>query len=212
MIEFGGWMFPDGESHLQEWMRTRNERVDGRLTYQHHKLRAATSYCTQFRNAVDVGGHVGLWSRYLAKRFAHVYAFEPMATHRECFALNVDAFNVTLHPVALGECASSVAMHTNPTSSGDTWVDGDGDIPMRALDSFDLDDVDFVKLDCEGFELFALRGGEQTLKRCRPVVIVEQKPGRASKFGLAETEAVTYLQGLGYKLQQQLSGDYILTP
>lgn len=212
LIEFGGWMLPDGESHLQEWMRVKNQRIDGRLAYQYDKLRTAVSYCTHFRSAVDVGGHVGLWSRHLVKRFGHVYAFEPMAAHRECFALNVDAFNVTLHPVALGESDGFVSMHTNPTSSGDTWVDGEGDVPMRALDSFELDDVDFMKLDCEGFEYFALLGGERTLKRCRPVVCVEQKPGRAEKFGLARTQAVTYLQSLGYTLKQEMSGDYILVP
>lgn len=205
-------MFPDGESHLQEWMRTKNERVDGRLAYQYHKLAAATSYCSRFRNAVDVGGHVGLWTRNLARKFAHVYAFEPMATHRECFALNVDAFNVTLHPCALGEAEGSVSMHTNPTSSGDTWVDGTGDVPMHTLDSYEFDDIDFLKADAEGYELFVMRGAAKTIKRCRPVIIVEQKPGRAEKFGIGRTDAVTYLQSLGYKLAQEMSGDYILVP
>lgn len=205
-------MFPDGESHLQKWMQTKNERVDGRLAYQHNKLSAATSYCKQFRNAVDVGAHIGLWSRNLARKFAHVYAFEPMAAHRECFTLNVDAFNVTLYPVALGESEGAVSMHTNPTSSGDTWIDGTGDVPMNTLDSFGLDDVDFLKADAEGYELFVMRGGENTIKRCRPVIIVEQKPGRAEKFGLGRTDAVTYLQSLGYTLTQEMSGDYILTP
>jgi FkbM family methyltransferase len=212
LIEFGGWMFPDGESHLQGWMQKINQKIDGRLTYQFSKLHAATSYGQRFRNAVDVGGHVGLWSRYLAKRFAHVYAFEPMTTHRECFALNVDAFNVTLYPMALGEKEGSVSMHTNSTSSGDTWVDGDGDIPMHTLDSLELDDVDFIKIDTEGHELFVLRGAAATLKRCRPVIIVEQKPGHAQRFGIGEKDAIPYLQSIGYKLQQEIAGDYILTP
>jgi hypothetical protein len=103
-----------------------------------------------------------------------------------------------------------VAIHTADSSSGDSWVNGEGDIPLKRLDSFDLHDVDFIKLDCEGFEVFALRGGEETLKRCHPVVCVEQKPGRAQKFGLQETEAVTYLQSLGAKLLHKMSGDYIL--
>ena len=211
MIQHQGIYLPDGENHLQGWMTANGEIVDGRGTYQIKKLRAAISYCTSFRGAIDVGAHVGTWSMQLAKRFAHVYAFEPMATHRECFALNVDAPNVTLYPVALGERAARVAMHTNPTSSGDTWVSGAGDVQMYALDSLELAEVDFVKLDCEGYELFALRGGEQMLKRWRPVVIVEQKPLRAQKFGLPETGAVDYLQGLGYTLAAEMAGDFIMT-
>jgi hypothetical protein len=49
------------------------------------------------------------------------------------------------------------------------------------------------------------------LKRCKPCVMVEQKPGRAEKFGLARTEAVTYLQSLGAVLRKEMSGDYLLT-
>lgn len=39
-----------------------------------------------------------------------------------------------------------------------------------ALDSLDLPDPGFVKLDVEGYEVFALRGMRETLKRCKPIV------------------------------------------
>lgn len=111
---------------------------------------------------------------------------------------------------ALGEADGMVSIHTTQGQSGDSWVDGEGDIPLTTLDSFDLEGVDFIKLDCEGYELFALRGGEKMLKRDKPVVIVEQKPGRGAKFGLSDTAAVDYLIGLGYELKKVISGDYIL--
>jgi hypothetical protein len=93
-------------------------------------------------------------------------------------------------------------------------VKGEGDIPMITLDSLALDEVDFIKADCEGFELFALRGAVDTILRCKPVIIVEQKPGRAQKFGLLETEAVTFLEdlGVGYKVVKEMSGDFICVP
>lgn len=211
MKEFGGWQFPDHEEHLLEWLKKTNDLKDGRLRYQGKKQDAAMGWCTQFRTAVDVGAHVGLWSYYLSRQFATVHSFEPVAAHRECFTVNVTAPTVTLHACALGEKDGLVNIRTAQTSSGDSWVDGDGDIPLKRLDEFDLQDVDFVKLDCEGFELFALRGGEETLKRCHPCIIVEQKPGRAQKFGLEETGAVDYLRGLGAHLRTAISGDFILS-
>jgi len=209
--QFGGWSLPDHEQHLIEWMQKTNDNRDGRLRYQGTKQDAAMLFCKQFRVAVDVGAHVGLFSFYLAKRFATVHAFEPVAAHRECFAVNVTAGNVTLHDCALGERDGSIAMHTSEGSSGDSWVDGDGEIPMKRLDDFSLQDVDFVKIDTEGHELFALHGGEETIKRCRPCIIVEQKPGRAQKFGLRETEAVDYLRSLGAVLRKVMSGDFIMS-
>lgn len=212
MKEWRGLWLPDGETHLIEWMAQVNQVIDGKPTYQYHKLEKALQFVKQFRAAVDIGAHCGLWSMHLAKRFQFVHAFEPVDEHRLCFAKNVPARDgVFLYAMALGERDASVSIHTAPTSSGDSWVKGEGDIPLRRLDDFDLPNIDFMKLDCEGYELFALRGAEETLKRCQPCVIVEQKPGKAQNFGIGETDAVTYLRDLGAKLRGSISGDYILS-
>lgn len=212
MKQAHGWHLPDHEQHLIEWMahaKNRRDVVDGRVVYQGVKQRAALEHVKQFRTAVDVGAHCGLWSFYLAKQFAQVHAFEPVAAHRECFLENVKAENVQLYDVALGERAGSVGIHTKTGSSGDSWVSGDGPIPMRCLDEYALDDVDFVKIDTEGHELFVLRGAEDTLKRCKPTIIVEQKPGRAQMHGLNERDALPYLESLGATLRKEISGDFI---
>lgn len=187
--------------------------MNGRSAYQGAKQRAAMELCTQFRTAVDVGGHVGLWSFNLAHAFETVHAFEPVEVHRECFAKNTaELTNIELHACALGDREGSVSIRTEPTSSGDSRVDGDGDIPMHTLDSFHLANVDLCKLDCEGFELFVLRGAEEMLARQKPVVIVEQKPGHAQKYGLGEKDAVPYLVSLGYRVAREMAGDFILVP
>lgn len=212
MEEFGGWQFPAGEVHLIDWMRKVSDVKNGRHRYQGKKYDAALALCRQRRTAIDVGAHIGLFSYWMGKDFELVHAFEPVKAHRDCFEKNVGIpRHVQMHACALGETEGTVAMHTAPTSSGDSWVDGAGDIPMKTLDSFELENVDWIKLDCEGFELFALKGGEQTIKRWHPCIMVEQKPGRAVKFGLKETEAVDYLQSLGYALRKSISGDFFLT-
>lgn len=222
MIQVGGVYLPDGETHLVKWMKDRNEVVDGKLTYQYHKIRAALEHVRQFRTAIDVGAHCGLWSMHLAKRFQFLHAFEPVDLHRVIWTENMrDVVHSAIakgrercfliYPYALGEFQDLVSIHTAPTSSGDSWVKGKGDIQMKRLDDFDFQEVDFIKLDCEGYELFALRGGEELLKRCRPCVIVEQKPGKAQQFGLPERGAVEFLQDLGAKLRREISGDFILS-
>lgn len=209
MQEWRGLWLPDGEEHLIEWMQKKNIVVDGKPSYQYEKLQMALGYVKNWRVAVDVGAHCGLISMHLVKKFQCVMAFEPVEAHRECFVKNVGP-GAVLAPCALGEKEGTVSIHTSANSSGDSWVDGEGDIPLRRLDFYELDNVDFIKLDCEGYELFALRGGEETLKRCKPCVMVEQKPRRAQKFGLGETDAVYYLKSLGATLKASKSGDYIM--
>jgi FkbM family methyltransferase len=218
MIVHQGIYLPDGEEHFVEWMTKNGETVDGKGTYQIKKLRAAMGHVRQFRTAVDIGGHVGLWSMHLAKKFQRVEAFEPVAAHRECFLQNLPAAaegegqSVFLHPYAIGDHADNVFIRSNPISSGDSRVDGAGEIPMRTLDSFNLQDVDFIKIDTEGYELFAVRGAEETVKRCRPTMVVEQK-GHGMKFhGFRKEEAAELLESWGMKRVANMSGDIIMVP
>ena len=204
MEKANGWWFPDKESHLPKWLEEVKKKkqsviLNNREAYQGKKQVAAMAACKQFRNAIDIGGHVGLWSFNLS--------------HRDCFTKNVLATrsNVTLHACALGSTEGSVSMTTEKSSSGDTRIAGEGDIPMKTLDSFNLNDVDLIKIDCEGYELFVIEGGIETIKRCRPAIIVEQKPGHGEAYGLSDTEAVSFLKDMGYKLVKEMAGDYILT-
>lgn len=212
-----GWHFPDDEKHLIDWMVRVNMPYRSRLTYQRKKYLAALSLVGRRRVAVDIGAHVGLWAWPLSFDFEGVVAFEPMSGHVECFNANLaDAANVELHHCALGDHAGEVAVRNRTAeSSGDTGVEPDGSgekVRMRTLDEFDLQDVDLLKCDCEGFEVFIMRGAVETLKRCRPVIIVEQKPetGMEARYGIGTTDAVSFLESIGYKQVRVMQGDYIM--
>jgi len=209
-----GWAFPAHERHLQEWMATpknaKQPQMNGRVAYQGAKQRVAMSYVTNFGVALDIGGHVGTHSFNLAHAFKHVHAFEPVALHRECFAINtVGLGNITLHPVAVGAEPGSVMMNTELGSSGNTTVGGPGSIPMITIDSLGLQDVGYIKTDVEGFEENALRGAEATIRGSWPVIMVEQKKNFHERFGLPALGAVKYLEFLGYKIVREISGDFI---
>lgn len=217
-----GWYLPDGEEHLQAWMRRMKQAVPGgRLGYQQHKYQTALKWVKARRVAVDVGAHVGLWSWPMAHDFGRVVAFEPMPAHRDCWFANMEDLpsrgRAILEACALGDRAGEVKMRTRTAgSSGDTGVELDGDgvaAPLRTLDSFGLVDVDFVKIDCEGYEVFVCAGAEETLRRCRPCVIVEQKPetGGARRYGVGVTDAVAFLECLGARRRAGIQGDYILS-
>lgn len=222
MMQFDAWQFPDGEKHLPEWMRRVNRRVDGRLTYQYNKYEAALKFISadRRRTVVDVGAHVGLWSWFLARDFRRVEAFEPMPAHIDCWRVNMAALaNVMLHRVVLGESSTTVKLRTRTKgSSGDTGVEpdltkGGQEVEQHRLDEYELQSVDFIKLDCEGYELFALRGAAETIRSCRPIIIVEQKPhtGGPERYGIGATDGVKFLRKLGMKeLCEPISGDWIM--
>lgn len=207
---------PDREQHLIDWMNARGgEVVDGKGTYQLRKLQLATAYCRSKRVAVDIGAYAGLWSMQLEKQFAQVHAFEPMPEHCECFERNLAGSTRTvLHSCALGNSHKQVAMAQEEFSTMCAHLtDAPGDIQVQRLDDFALTEVDFIKIDCEGYELHVLKGGEQTIRENLPVIIVEQKPGLAQRFGLPEIGAVDYLRmTMGYRQAEVHAGDYIMVP
>lgn len=214
MICVGGIYLPDHERHMVEWMTANNTKVDGKFTYQWSKQIRAMSEVRSWRTAVDAGAHVGTWSMHLAKRFDRVVAFEPCVEHRSCFMQNVNGAGakVTLVASALGDREGLVRLEVPQGSSGGTHIAGEGDVAMNTLDSFKIIDVDFLKIDVEGYERFVVEGGEQTIRRDKPCIVVEQKPkGLAERYGQTRMAAVELLQSWGAKIQFEVSGDFCLT-
>ena len=216
MKQVHGWWFPNHETHLPVWMdNPKNKLVmNGRRAYQGKKQLAALKYCKRHRVALDVGGHIGLWSFNLVHEFAAVYAFEPVAEHRACFEKNLVGVSQHLHcfAFALGAEPGMISIATEKGSSGNSTVSGPGNIEMVTLDSLGIIDVDFIKIDCEGYEENVLRGGAETIKAYKPTIIVEQKRDMAAKMGLKTLGAVDFLKTLGYRVAEELSGDYIMVP
>lgn len=110
-----------------------------------------------------------------------VHAFEPVYSNyraaHETIMLN-GLRNVTLKRYALSSGHGMVTMATaNGANGGQSRVASHGDAGVLCfpLDSLiDSDHVSVIQLDVEGHELNALKGAIETIRRCRPLLILEQ--------------------------------------
>lgn len=134
----------------------------------------------EFDCALDIGAHVGIWTRHMAKAFTHVFAFEPNPYLYPCLVKNVAA-NVSIVPYAVGEKSRKVAVTTDSlnehTPSVHVFTDREGRITMIPLDE-KIDKhwrIGFIKIDVEGMEELVLKGAEQIISRDHPVIVVEVK-------------------------------------
>lgn len=211
MIEHLGWWFPDGETHFQK-MLDKSVSKGGPRRYQWQVRDRSFNYCTQRRVALDIGANVGLWSRDLVEQFGTVIAFEPVEIFRECLIKNVPSARLKIEPVALGNEETMVNMIITQDNMGHTHVDpnsfGQGSVPVRRLDNLDLQTIDYIKIDCEGFEYQIIQGAEQTIRRCRPVVVVEQKPH--GTYNDNQYAAVDLLQTFGMRRLDGVKDDWIM--
>lgn len=209
-----GWFLPENDTHFSAYLEGRVQQ--GKMPeYQEEHRERAISYCTELRTAVDVGAHVGLWSRPLSTRFGQVFSFEPMPEFRTLLALNSPKSNILSY--ALGDLESTVRMELPVDNSGMAHIIPDseesGAIELRTLDSFDLQDVDFVKIDCEGYEYPILLGSIGTLLKFKPVVVVEQKPHVYFSKLWGQYDAIDFLRNrCSYRVADRVIDDWILVP
>jgi len=217
MINWRGVWFPEGEIHLIAWMKANGHYRDGKPTYQYHKYEEALKLCLKKRVAIDIGGNLGLWSRVMSLDFEQVKAFEPVADYCEFFKLN--APKAELFNVALGAENGEVTMacetkgscgDTSPLTNPDSQFIVADSVELIPLDAYNFKNVDFIKIDCEGYELNVVKGAIETIVENKPVIIVEQKPNNGKKFGYDDDAAVKYLQDFGMKVHKIISGDYIM--
>lgn len=207
----GEWAFPDADEFMLAELKE-----DG--TYQSSHLTAALEHVKQFRIAVDVGAHVGTWSKPMSASFDGVYAFEPSLDTFAALERNLATFhcaNVTPVHMALGARQMRGRMtlegHERAIASLNTGarylVPGD-EVMVSTLDSFDLSFLDFLKIDAEGSEPDILLGAKDTLLRCRPVVLFEDK-NFWSRFGYARHAPHDLLTEFGAVKLQRVGCDEI---
>lgn len=187
--------------------------VDGQATYQYRKLEAAMRSVPLERRrvAIDIGSHVGLWAMQLVKLFERVECFEPNPEVARLWPWNVRTDNARLWPMALGKITGKIALQYNPHVSGNahiTGLDEDG-IEMRTLDSFGFKQVDFIKIDVEGYESMVLKGAMKTIRDHHPVIVLEQK-GNDGRLGFGLNAGLRLCKKWGMHSLFCIGGDHIL--
>lgn len=132
---------------------------------------------------VDIGAHVGYFTMRAAEKVAYVYAFEPephnfMLLKKNTYYLN----NVEIHNKAVwNNTFSNETMFYHPQNSGGHSLIYTSHVEILGLktETIALDDVGFpkpitfIKMDCEGSEIWVFPGAVEVLKTYKPVLAME---------------------------------------
>lgn len=164
--------------------------------------------CRNFRTAVDIGANHGMYTYKMSRKFEQVFAFEP--NHQENFDLHYwKKSNVRVFPFGLSDTPKTAQLHI-PIHKGhryNGWASiGPRQLPFEAaidqvaIELQRLDDqpfvqqhaIDLIKIDVEGHELEVLSGGLETIRRHKPVLIIEHNEAQAA-------EIRDLLRTLGYR-------------
>ena len=131
------------------------------------------------KSVVQAGGNCGLYPFMLAFEFDKVFTFEPDPVNFFCLSKNCKTNRIVKFNSALGDKNTFLTIgNKTPSNVGMNKI-GDGEISIYSisLDSLNLPALSLLFLDIEGYEFFALKGAEKTIKKFRPTIVFELSPG-----------------------------------
>lgn len=169
--------------------------------------------------ALDIGANHGVYSYFMVRHFDRVVAFEPQpacaSTLTDWAGDRVDVREVALSD-RVGEGTLSIPVASGVALTGYARLGGpDGDdgastiqVPLERLDDQGLTEVQFVKIDVEGHELSVLVGGDELIRRDRPVLLVEIEQ-RHLRDDRTVADVVGHLTDRGYDCRFRESGCWV---
>lgn len=161
-----------------------------------------------WRTCVQAGGNLGLYPVVFGEHFKRVFTFEPDSP--SFYYLSYNAVNAKIIKInaALTDKPGTILLSStvlNSSNAGESRVVREGGYEIFGinLDSFKIKDLDFLQLDIEGHEMFALQGARETLTDNSPVVALEMRDNPHKQMIL------DFMKDLGYSLHSTFNLDYI---
>lgn len=135
---------------------------------------------------IDIGGNRGVYAYQLCQLGAKVEVFEPNPACLEVLsAWAANKPNIAVHPVALSSQAGSANLHipidtagvehdaSASLEHGDFALARDAFVTLQTLDSYQFENVSFIKIDVEGHECSVIEGAIATLASSKPALLIE---------------------------------------
>ena len=164
--------------------------------------------------AFDVGANRGVVARAMLRAVGPsgtVHAFEPNGR----LAADLRQINgLTVHAIALGRAHTRLKLFVPAKNDTISSLSYDAvvssatnkelrhvtteDVEVCTLDSLGLAPVHLIKVDAQGAELDVLIGGQETIRRWRPIVLVEVWPDGLRQFGATEEDLMAFLHKMHY--------------
>jgi len=171
-------------------------------------------HITNFTTAIDVGCRYGYFTRPIIEYFDHCHSFDYRKTGfmQELLAEPVGK-KITYYETGLNDKEETATAWGGVIVEQRAEHEDDSkkmQASLRTMDSYDIQDVGFIKIDVEGHELKVLRGALNTIERNNPVICIEQNDA-TEKWGKGkEFEALDFLKNIGYEVVDKMKWDYIM--
>ncbi|RTY34605.1 FkbM family methyltransferase [Chlorobium phaeovibrioides] len=167
---------------------------------------------------IDIGANVGYYTLLFSKQASHVMSFEPIDQNADLLQLSLstnEINNVEIFRFVCGSNSGNISFAQSEESglssvlSGVSPHDGMGEFgasirnvlakKLIRIDDIDINRLDIVKIDVEGYEAEVLAGMKNTLLRLRPrLIMIELVDSYLSSYGSSIEEVFIFMKNIDY--------------
>jgi FkbM family methyltransferase len=186
------WTWPANDENSWMYQNQYNELADYVLPYVKEK-----------NIMIQAGGNCGFVLSTFIDHFNHIYTFEPDPINFYCLNQNITNQNVIKLQCCLGN--NNIPVKTQqlirpdkPNDTGGVYIAGEGYTPSIKIDNLNLPDCSLIQLDVEGYELEAILGGINTIKKYKPVLCIEFCEKWLNRYEASSDKILGVLKELNY--------------
>lgn len=167
-------------------------------------LSSMLDYVSPTDVALDVGAFIGYTAIALANKCRKVLAFEPAETAFNILKTNTAPYeNISIFNVAVGRYNQLVDLYIEPTFEADNRVlpvTGRATQPVKmvTLDAAVQEEVNFIKVDVQGYEGEVIRGAINLVNTYKPTLCLEFAPYLQDQASVTSAQLLDVLDFLGY--------------
>lgn len=198
--------------------------------YQGSNWQFAQTLIDNWQRCLDVGTNNACNAINYAERFDVVECFEPTPLAQQLWTNTVRdnaVENCNLYKTAVGESdrITEILIHEhngghnhlthydkNPRSKPQRRTRRLETVECKTIDSYQFQEVGFIKIDVEGYERFVLEGAQATIQRCRPTIQLEIVANQCRKFNYRAEDMINWIRSWDYHVVSRkrgiLTGDF----
>lgn len=172
--------------------------------------------CDKNSVVFDVGANLGWYGINIKKRLPSykIHFFEPVLStyHRLCENISLNNMGEeVINNIGFSDKTDVVKFFYDVTASGassmadlrEEKTTKQISVNMLTMDEYvhaeGIHRLDFIKCDVEGSEFLVYKGGEETLKKYKPIVFSEILRKWSAKFGYHPNDIIDFLNDIGYQ-------------
>lgn len=182
--------------------------------------------CKQGDVVIDIGTNIGYVLLNFAKGVGsegYVYGFEPNPiTYTKCLEnIRLNKFsNINVSNVGLGDIQTEGEISIlHADNRGTAFIApisssrNNTKVNIITLDYFvqnhNIQRINIIKIDVEGYELNVLRGAQTTLKKFKPTLFIEMDDNLLRRQNTSPEQLMTFIEGFGYYIMRADTGRII---